>query len=41
MFRFLVVMGLQEDKMCFCCFVNILNYDTVREGKAKLKIRPQ
>ena len=25
----------------FCCFVQILSYDTVREGKAKLQIRPQ
>ena len=28
-------------RLCFCCFVQILSYDTVREGKAKLQIRPQ
>ena len=28
-------------KVCFCCFVQILSYDTVREGKVKLQIRPQ
>ena len=30
-------MGLQE-VVFFCCFVHILSYDTVREGKAMLQI---